>query len=344
MKQIICQLPSIKFQDEICEELLNDFSGQPKHAEASQSIVVQVPTINDFSIKSCDLSPRSINLCNTPKHLESHRRRFNTPCSGNIILKYSNVPVDKVKETEQKQQQQQQKLFPNQSIVEIGKALSLWRKIHKIHQQIDNIQKSREKQHHVRQLRLCHLRKCQENFIKRDKRITVLQKQRSIEKIQLNKQKLEQTKSQNKLIEKLKFNREKFKSLENYHKELRKYEKLTKNHMNHEKYLLDREIFNQEKYQKLINLQNRTNEIRSLLNESILMKKQNQHKLSSEIHWNRLCEKLNIESSIQERKINELKSTNEHVKELRNQKLYKIPIIMKFNNLTLNNNNIEYSM
>ncbi|KAK4473054.1 hypothetical protein MN116_004246 [Schistosoma mekongi] len=337
MKQIICQLPSIKFQDEIYEELLVDSNKQPKHAEAPQSIVVKVPTISDFNIKSCDLSPQSINLGNTPRCIESYNRPFNTPCSENIIAKCPNVPVGKVKETEQKQQQQQQKLFPNQSIVEIGKALGLWRKTHKIHQQIDNIQKSHEKQNRVRQLRLCHLQKCQENFIKRSKRRTVLQMQRSIEKIRLNKQKLEQTKAQNELIEKLKSNREKLKSLETYQKELRKYDKLTENHRNHEKHLLDRKIFMQEKYQKLINLQNRTNEIRSLLNESIEMKKQNQNKLSSEIHWNRLCERFNIESSIQERKMKEIKSTYEHVKQLRNQKFLKIPIIIKFNNLTLNN-------
>ncbi|CAH8432471.1 unnamed protein product [Schistosoma bovis] len=246
------------------------------------------------------------------------------------------MSVEKLIKTEQKQQQQRN-LVPHRSIAEIGIAIGLWRKIDKMHQQIDDVKKSHEKHNHVRQLRLVHAQKYWENIVKRGKRIALLQKQRSYEKMQFNKRKSDQIKVQNELNEKLKMNREKFKFLENDQKQLKINNQLTENYLNYKQKLLDHELLIEEKYQHLINLQNRTNEIRSRINKAIKTKKQHQNELSSEIHWNRLCEKFTIESNIQERKLKESKLTSEHVKKLRNQKLIKIPISMKLTHLTLDN-------
>ncbi|CAH8432156.1 unnamed protein product [Schistosoma mattheei] len=186
----------------------------------------------------------------------------------------SNYVRRKLIKTEQKQQQQRN-LFPHRSIAEIGIAIGLWRKIDKMHQQIDDVKKSHEKHNH--------------NIVKRGKRIALLQKRRSYEKMQFNKRKSDQIKVQNELNEKLKMNREKFKFLENDQKQLKINKQLTENYLNYKQKLLDHELLIQEKYQHLINLQNRTNQI------------------------------------------------SEHVKQLRNQKLVKIPISMKLTNLTLDN-------
>ncbi|CAH8432494.1 unnamed protein product [Schistosoma haematobium] len=338
MKQIVCQFPSIQFHGEIYNELVKNSNTvmQSKQPEASHTVVIQVPTINDLNIKSCDISPRSNNLINTPRSFEFYCQRFNTPCSENIFVKHPTMSVEKLIKTEQKQQQQRN-LFSHQSIAEIGIAIGLWRKIDKMHQQIDDVKKSHEKRNHVRQLRLVHAQKYWENIVKRGKRIALLQKQRSYEKMQFNKRKSDQIKVQNELNEKLKMNREKFKFLENDQKQLKINNQLTENYLNYKQRLLDHELLIEEKYQHLINLQNRTNEIRSRINKAIKTKKQHQNELSSEIHWNRLCEKFTIESNIQERKLKESKLTSEHVKQLRNQKLVKIPISMKLTNLTLDN-------
>ncbi|VDP82864.1 unnamed protein product [Schistosoma curassoni] len=66
-----------------------------------------------------------------------------------------------------------------------------------MHQQIDDVKKSHEKRNHVRQLRLVHAQKYWENIVKRGKRIALLQKQRSYEKMQFNKRKSDQIKVQN---------------------------------------------------------------------------------------------------------------------------------------------------
>ncbi|CAH8431946.1 unnamed protein product [Schistosoma intercalatum] len=298
---------------------------------------LEVPNKNRTIVN--DVSPRSNNLINTPRSFEFYCQRFNTPCSENIFVKHPTLSVEKLIKTEQKQQQQRN-LFPHRSIAEIGIAIGLWRKIDKMHQQIDDIKKSHEKHNHVRQLRLSHTQKYWENIVKRGKRIALLQKQRSYEKMQFNKRKSDQIKVQNELNEKLKMNREKFKFLENDQKQLKINNQLTENYLNYKQKLLDHELLIEEKYQHLINLQNRTNEIspsKSRINKAIKTKKQHQNELSSEIHWNRLCEKFTIESNIQERKLKESKLTSEHVKQLRNQKLVKIPISMKLTNLTLDN-------
>ncbi|CAH8432139.1 unnamed protein product [Schistosoma mattheei] len=67
MKQIVCQFPSIQFHEEIYNELVKNSNTvmQSKQPEASHTVVIQVPTINDLNIKSCDISPRSNNLINT---------------------------------------------------------------------------------------------------------------------------------------------------------------------------------------------------------------------------------------------------------------------------------------
>ncbi|CAI2722593.1 unnamed protein product [Schistosoma spindalis] len=339
MKKIVCQFPSIQFHEEIYNELVKNSNTvmQSKQPEAPHTVVIQVPTINDLNIKSGDISPRSNNLNNTPRSFEFYCQRFNTPCSENIFVKHPTMSVEKLIKTEQKQQQQQRNLFPHRSIAEIGIALGLWRKIDKMHQQIDDVKKSREKHNHVRQLRLLHTQKYWENIAKRGKRIAQLQKQRSYEKMQFNKRKSDQIKVQNELNEKLKINREKHKSLENYQKQLKINKKLSENYLNYQQKLLDHEILIQEKYQYLINLHNRTNQIRSRINKAIETKKQHQNELASEIHWNRVCEKFTIESNIHQRKLNEFKLTSEHVKQLRNQKLVKIPISMTLTNLTLDN-------
>ncbi|CAH8431360.1 unnamed protein product [Schistosoma rodhaini] len=338
MKQILCPFPSIQFDEEVYNEPIKDSNVimQSKQTEPSHSLIIKVPTINNLNDKSCDISPRSNNLINTQRSFEFYCQRFNTPCSENIFAKHPAMSVEKMIETGQKQQQQRN-LFPHRSIAEIGIALGLWRKIDKMHQQIDNVRQSNEKQNHVRQLRLSHIQKYRETFIKRNKRIAMLQKQRSIEKMQLNKRKSDQIQVQNELNEKLKMNREKLKSLGNYQKHLKINERLSENSMNYKQRLLNREIFIQEKCQHLINLQNRTNEIRSRLNKAVETKKQHQNELSAEIHWNRFYEKLTMESNIQERKLKEIKSTNEYVQQLRNQKLVKIPISIKLTNLTLDN-------
>ncbi|VDO57826.1 unnamed protein product [Schistosoma margrebowiei] len=171
------------------------------------------------------------------------------------------MSVEKLIKTEQKQRQQRN-LFPHRSIAEIGIAIGLWRKMDKMHQQIDDVKKSHEKHNHVRQLRLSHTQKYWENIVKRGKRIALLQKQRSYEKMQFNKRKSDQIKVQNELNEKLKINREKFKFLENDQKKLKINNQLSENYLNYQQKLLDHELLIQEKYQHLINLQNRTNEIR----------------------------------------------------------------------------------
>ncbi|VDP40858.1 unnamed protein product [Schistosoma mattheei] len=150
----------------------------------------------------------------------------------------------------------------------IGIAIGLWRKIDKMHQQIDDVKKSHEKHNHVRQLRLSHTQKYWENIVKRGKRIALLQKQRSYEKMQFNKRKSDQIKVQNELNEKLKMNREKFKFLENDQKQLKINKQLTENYLNYKQKLLDHELLIQEKYQHLINLQNRTNQIRTTIDQS----------------------------------------------------------------------------
>ncbi|CAH8434490.1 unnamed protein product [Schistosoma turkestanicum] len=333
MKYIVCQFPSIQFQEEIFEEL-TERSNQPKHSETSNNVIIQIPTVNDLKTNSCHTTPRSNNLYNTPRNFEFYGQRFNTPCSENISVKQPTVPIGKILQTEQKQQQREN-LFPHRSVAEIGIALRLWRKIDKMHQQIDHVKQSHEKQNRVRLMRLYHTQKRWENFVKRGKRIALLQKQRSIEKMQFDKQKLEQIKAQNELNEKLKTNRERLRFLENYHKHLKNNEQLFENYANSEKRLSDQKLFIQEKCQQLMNLQNRTSKIRSRLNEAIEAKKLHQNELSAEIHRNRLCEKFSIESKIQERKLKESNSISEHVKQLRQQKLVKIPISMKLTNLTL---------
>ncbi|CAH8448219.1 unnamed protein product [Heterobilharzia americana] len=299
----------------------------------SNSIVIQFPDVNEFNVNSASISPRSNILLNTPKTPELCYQRFNTPCSEDIFTRYKGLAIERAVKLDEKRQQN---LLIHQTTAEIGVALGLWRKIHKLHQHIENIHKTHEKQNHVHELRLCHTQRNWENFLKRGKRIADLQKQRSIEKIQLDRRKMERIKAHNELIEKLKSNREQMKYLANIHKEVRKMYQLTQDHINYEKRLLNRKKYTEEKFQQLLNLQNYTNEIRYGLNKSVETVKQHQNQLVETVRWNQICDKFNIETSIQERRAKEIKSINEHTKQLRKQKIIKIPISMKPNNLTLN--------
>ncbi|VDQ01898.1 unnamed protein product [Trichobilharzia regenti] len=210
-----------------------------------------------------------------------------------------------------------------------------------MHQQIESIQRAHEKRERVREIRQCHTQRSWENILRHGKRIALLQKQRNHEKIQLDKRKMERIKAQNEQNEKLKSNRERIRTVGNYHKQLRKNYQLTQNQMNHEKRLSERKTYIREKSEEVLNLQNRTREIRSRLNHASETVKQHQHQLATEIQWNHVCDKLNIENHLQERRAKEMAKIIEHTKQLRNQKLVKIPILVKLNNLTLNDQKLN---
>ncbi|CAH8834800.1 unnamed protein product [Trichobilharzia szidati] len=334
MKQIVCQFPPIRFENETFENLFENSDLQSKANEAKHNIIIQVPPITDLNISSSEISPRSNYLLNTSRHFKLCCQRFNTPCSENTSPKHPRLAADE--KTIKLEDRRQQNLIAQKTAAEITVALGLWRRIHKMHQQIESIQRAHEKRERVREIRQCHTQRSWENILRRGKRIALLQKQRNREKMQLDRRKMERIKAQNEQNEKLKSNRERIRTIGNYHKQIRKNYQLTQNQMNHEKRLSERKTYIREKSEELLNLQTRTREIRSRLNHASESVKQQQHQLATEIQWNQICDKLNIENHLQERRTKEMAKIVEHTKQLRNQKLVKIPILVKLTNLTLN--------